>query len=223
MALKEAKPHDIISFIASLSCETSRHDSFELNRTHPVVKSVQILWLPLRIKTSAFRWGATLSRHWTSRVPYSTMKVNTYWNCKEGYFPCTCWHSSRCPFILACPGLVSCLPWTTQWPHGFWRSQGGPGAGLKTDQSEKSCPTNRDKYTLPLFSFTLLFPTLLKPPCCSQASSEEMSDHIKNTAVALTGELAPAFWLERRTLACIGQLWLICASSESVASGREFK
>lgn len=61
----------------------------------------------------------------------------------------------------------------------------------------ESCPTNGDKYTLPLFPFTLVFPTLLEPPRCRKASSEEMTDHIKRLAVALTGALACAKLQER--------------------------
>lgn len=83
----------------------------------------------------------------------------------------------------------------------------------------ESCPTNRDKYTLPLLSFTLVFPTLLEPPCCSKASSEEMTDHIKRLAVALTGGLAPAFRREGDALAFIMGLQVICVSFAGVGSG----
>ena len=74
----------------------------------------------------------------------------------------------------------------------------------------ESCPTNRDKYTLPLFPFTLVFPTLLEPPCCSEASSEETTDHIKRLAVALTGALAPSFGRERDALAFIRGSQVVC-------------
>lgn len=86
----------------------------------------------------------------------------------------------------------------------------------------KSCPTNRDKYTFPLYSFTLVFPTLLKPSCCSKASSEEMTDHIKKLAVILTGELVPTFSTEEEVLAFISGV-VSCLSSENVNSGRMLK
>lgn len=67
-------------------------------------------------------------------------------------------------------------------------------SSCSADRSKlKSCPTNRDKYTFPLLSLTLVFPTLLKPSYCSNASSEEMTDHIKRLTFALTGEIVPAF------------------------------
>lgn len=70
----------------------------------------------------------------------------------------------------------------------------------------KLCPTNRDKYTLPLLCFTLVFPTLLKPLCLSRANSEEMTDHIKRLVVALTGVFAPVSRRERDVLALIREL-----------------
>lgn len=82
----------------------------------------------------------------------------------------------------------------------------------------ESCPTNRDKYTLPLFPFTLVFPTLLEPPCCSKASSEEMTDHIKRLSIALTGGLAPAFRRGGDALTFIRGLQVVCVSFANVGS-----
>lgn len=75
-------------------------------------------------------------------------------------------------------------------------------SGCSADRSKwKSCPTKRDKYTFPLLLLTLVFPTVLKPSYCSNASSEEMTDHIKRLAFALTGEIVPAFKGEGDALA----------------------
>lgn len=124
---------------------------------------------------------------------YSVIKV-TFWNCviltapaaiPPECFCLLCWHvlskHHAKPFVADTVTLWLLLP--TRRSRSW-----------SADRSKwESCPTNRDKYTLPLFSFTLVFPTLLEPPCCSKASSEEMTDHIKRLAVALTGVLAPAF------------------------------
>lgn len=153
---------------------------------------------------------------------YSVTKVNKCWSCMIVNAPAATAldagvflpfisrqvlskHRAR-PFVADTVTLWLLLP--------AWRSR-----SWSADRSKwESCPTNRDKYTLPLFPFTLVFPTLLEPPCCSKASSEEMTDHIKRLAVALTGVLAPAFRREGDALTFIRGLRVICVSFANVGS-----
>lgn len=44
------------------------------------------------------------------------------------------------PFIWTCAVQESYPLWLTQWPYGFCCPQGGPGAGLQTDQSGNHAP-----------------------------------------------------------------------------------
>lgn len=86
--------------------------------------------------------------------------------------------------------------WLTQWPYGFCCPQCGPGAGLQTDQSGNHAPpTEINTHFLSSLSHWF-FPHSCKPLCCSKASSEEMTDHIKRLA-ALTWGLTPACRTDR--------------------------